>query len=235
MASRFGLIEKLKDYPFFTVNDVAKLIGRSGTYPCIFLHRLVKRGIVKRIARGKYTAQDDPFTFASSLYPPSYLGLWSALRFHDMTTQLPRIVFVLTARKRAEMEFGPSTLKFLPTRHLWGFERHNHQGFQVLVSDREKTVVDCLLTGLVAVDEVFDAMKSAELDEGKLAEYALKTNSKALAQRLGFLMEKAGMNAEPLMKMRGTTTIPLERGVRKGARSGRWRVVYDEVIFYDQP
>lgn len=226
MHSATALLEKLRAYPSFSTNDFAKLVGGKPTYPKIFLHRLVKRKLVKRIMRGRYTTQEDPLTFASTLLPPSYLALWSALKFHNMTEQIPRGYFVLTPRKRAVMMFENEAIRINSTRLFWGFGKTTYKGFTVFVSDPEKTLIDCICSSAVSAGAVVDAMHLREINEDKLVNYAMRTASPTLAKRIGFLMEKAGLNAVKLRNIVDYNYVPLEpKGPKTGTKNKAWHLI----------
>ena len=88
------LLKILERYPVFTVNDLARILNKKQEYIKTLLYRLKKRDLVYRLERNKYTIYDDAFLVASLLYFPSYISLWSALRFYNLTEQLPKKIFV---------------------------------------------------------------------------------------------------------------------------------------------
>jgi len=54
-----GLISNLREFPLFTIKDFSRFINGSKSYARNYLYRLSKKGLVKRIERGKYTVYDD--------------------------------------------------------------------------------------------------------------------------------------------------------------------------------
>ncbi len=227
MGTNIRIIEALRGYPLFTVNDIAKLIRKSAYYPKIFVSRLVKKELAARIMKGRYTMQDDPLIFASLLYPPSYIALWSALSFHGMTEQIPKDIFVATSKKRAKISFRGIAIKAVPIRHLWGFDRHNYNGFIITVSDKEKTIIDCALTGIVPMHILYEGIDEKELNKEKLVSYLIRIKNSSLAKRIGWLMDKKGIDlSKNLKSIIDNNYIPLEKGMGKaGKKNKKWRII----------
>ena len=94
------LMEKLKKMPLFSINDLAKITGLRPSSARMLAWRLSKRGLVTRIERAKYTAIREPLIIAAYMVRPSYIALYSALRFHDMTTQIIRSIDVMVPKSR---------------------------------------------------------------------------------------------------------------------------------------
>lgn len=232
MASAAKYLRIFQEYPLFTTNDAAKLLhGKSG-YPKIFLYRFVKNGLATRISKGKYSVQEDPITFASLIYSPSYIALWSALTFHGLTEQIPKDIFVVTIKNRKSISYNGIKIHFFRLKHMWGFEKINYKGFSIFVSDIEKTIIDCLLTESVPIPIIYDAIENAKIDIDRLVAYLNKIRNKALAKRIGFLMEMAGNDISE--KLKGyidnnyTALEPSNKG--KGKKNKKWRVIENIVI-----
>lgn len=232
MGTNIKITETLRTYALFTVNDAAKLIRKSAHYPKIFVSRLVKKGLAARIMRGKYTMQDDPIIFASSLYPPSYIALWSALSFHGMTEQIPKDIFVATGKKRAKINFKGVAIETVHIKQIWGFDRHNYNGFIITVSDKEKTLIDCVLTGIVPLHILYGGIEEKELNIEKLVSYLLRIKNSSLAKRIGWLMDKKGIDISKKLKNTiDSNYIPLEKGMGKaGKKNKKWKIIENTAI-----
>ena len=82
-------------------------------YPRGTLYGLLQEGLVKRQARGLYVAIDHAFTAEHALaqtakrIPNGVICLLSALRFHGLTTQMPREVWIALPEKarRPRLEY----------------------------------------------------------------------------------------------------------------------------------
>lgn len=172
------------------------------------LARLEAKGWLERLERGKYMIvpleagperawSENAFVVASWLLQPSAVAYWSALQHWHLTEQVPRVVFVQsTARKfqRQKRVLGV-TYRFVTVneRKFFGLKKESvdHKAFSV--TDREKTILDCLdrpdLSG--GVGEVARALGSSaeDLDWERMTAYAARLGVGAVMKRLGFLVD----------------------------------------------
>src|SRR5207244_5288679 len=76
---------------------------------------------------------------------------------------------------------------------FFGFEPVDVLGYKVMISDREKTAIDCIdrpaLAGGVGEAANILATASRRFDWNKAAEYLERIGSGALARRLGWLVD----------------------------------------------
>ena len=220
------LLKRLENYPVFTLNDVVKITGQSANYVRIFLHKLAEKKYIKRIERGKYTVHEDPLIFASLLYTPSYLSSWTGLRFYNMTTQLPNWICVMIPVSKKNIKVDEKTrIIFVKTKHMWGYEKVRYGQFDIFIADKEKTIIDCLLTGINSSD-IFEALET-DMDFGKLITYAQKTKNKALIKRVGFILEKIGKDPQELMSYVDNNYVYLDASQKKNLiKNSKWKVKY---------
>ncbi|MEW5937854.1 MAG: type IV toxin-antitoxin system AbiEi family antitoxin domain-containing protein [Candidatus Thermoplasmatota archaeon] len=176
--------EFVRGVPLLTTRQVAAWLG-DAAYAKLYLHRMVARGVVKRLSRGLYTAHDDPVIYASHVHYPSYISLWHAFQHHGATTQLPKVVEVM-ARRSGRLE----GVEFVRTRHLWGYGSTRYLGFQISIAELEKAVLDAVQTGRIPLDDVGRAIGRCE--PSKIEEYALRFDV-VTAKKLGYIAEGAGV------------------------------------------
>jgi len=227
----FDLMEKLKKVPLFGINDLSKITGLKPASSRMLAWRLAKKGLITRIERAKYTTLDEPLAVAAYLVPLSYVGLYCALRFHGMITQIVAGIDILTKKSRKPTTVLERKVIFTKTKHFWGFEKYKINSFEVLVSDPEKTIMDCLLSEKIGPDVVLEALRAKEIDEMKLLSYARKINSSALGKRLGFLLEKSGRDAHDYRIYAYGPYIMLDaRAKKKGRKNREWRIVENVVV-----
>jgi len=225
----------LKEFEKHAVIDRKKVEGitGSGAYASLLLHRLKKSGQIFEIERNRYTVHKDALLIASRISWPSYISIWSALRYHNLTEQIPQTIWVVTTNKRrnARLTFGGTEIIFILTspKYFFGFEKIDFDGIEVFIADPEKSIIDSMLFRRVSVSEIFSILKSnlESIRTGKLLDYAIRTGNKAMIKRLGFLLDKLEKDySKKLKKYVYPTCTPLEYNLpAKGESDAKWRIV----------
>ena len=177
------LVEWAADRPLFTFNDAARAVDITRGSLHERLSRLTKRGDVYRVERGKYTVHEDPLIYATYVATPSYLTLWSGLRFYDITTQLPTRVQVMTAQARTDL----AEIQFFASANLFGFDKQRYRGFDIFVAEPERLLLDCLSRKAVPVSELRELIDT--VDPTKCVEYANRFGRNSVKKRVGYLLE----------------------------------------------
>lgn len=192
----------------FTFEEAAKAYGSDGRGLRDLLSTLVNRGWLQRIEKGKYLIlpfeaggegewTEHEFVIASYLIRPYYVGFRSALNYYGYTEQTTRTVFVASTRRKLKpaLQVSGVTYRFvyIPERKLFGVTEVILGGYPVSISDKEKTIVDCLarLEYCGGIAEVAKALSYAgqEVDYTKMVQYAHRNGNRAATQRLGYLLE----------------------------------------------
>ncbi|MEW5955536.1 MAG: type IV toxin-antitoxin system AbiEi family antitoxin domain-containing protein [Candidatus Micrarchaeota archaeon] len=212
----------------FSLRDVARITAKPLGYTKIFLNRLVKRGRVARVERGKYCIKGaSDYEVASNLVFPSYVSFLSALAFHKLTTQIPVVIQVACKRQRKSAKFGGTRIEFvrLGEKAFFGFKRFGN----AFVAEAEKAVVDGLyLPQKLPLAEAAAALK--ELSAEKLCEHADRLGSSVVKRRLGYLLERAGRQAS-FAPPKTTRYALLNPGLpAKGQKNRKWMLLVNEVL-----
>ena len=145
------------------------------------LRRLVTKGHLQRLSRGVYApatfeaTENHGLAQAAIRVPNSVVCLLSALLFHDLTTQLPRRVWIAIPPKARvpKLEWPPiEAHRFSGKSFSEGWTEHELEGVPVRIYDPAKTVADCFKfrnnVGLdVAIEALRDCIrhKQATVDE----------------------------------------------------------------------
>lgn len=233
----------------FTFNDAVKVYGNSSGGLRELLSTLVKRRWLQRVEKGKYLIlpfeagregewTEHEFIIASYLIKPYYIGFRSALNYYGYTEQVSRIIFIASTRRKLKsaMEISGVTYCFvyMSDRKFFGATEVTLDGYRVNISEREKTIVDCLdrleyCGGAVEIAKALCYGRD-ELDFVKMAKYAQKNGNRAVSQRLGYLVETLdpGSNeAVPLLRENiSSSYAPLDTlATPKGRYSGRWKII----------
>ncbi|MBC7121096.1 MAG: hypothetical protein H5T33_05945 [Candidatus Methanosuratus sp.] len=225
---------------YFTVSDLAKLLDVPVRKAYAAVARLEGRGLVKRIEKGKYVVLGyeparvlaNPFFVATHVVRPSYVSFWSALSYYGFTEQAPRKVFLASIHRKGEIGFADFAFKYVSVRpwRFFGYVRERSGELDFLIADREKALIDSLASPQYAggMREVTKAVSNAQsaVSAQELQRYALLMKSAALCSRLGYLLERDGINADTLMRHASREYIKLDpSGRRSGRWDGRWRVI----------
>jgi len=200
-----GLAGKEKN--IFSTRDAYRILG-PGKPTRDTLDRLVKKGWLKRIEKGKYLIvpleagpervwTEDAFVIGGHLVSPSMVAYWSALSYWNLTDQVPRITFLQTPARKENRTPVVMGMQFRIVRvkeeRFFGGHTFSIKESPVRVTDLEKTIIDCLdrpeLSG--GVGEVARALREAdgEIDWERATEYLRRFRSGAVVKRLGFLVE----------------------------------------------
>ena len=223
---KLELIRTLERYPLFTFNEFVRITGKGVKYCRTHIYRLKKEKLVFEIERGKYTLHKDPLVFASLITSPSYISFWTALRFYNLTDQLPQNVMVASRKSRKEIDFLCTKIKFYKIKHFWGYKKTRYEKFDIFIAEPEKCLIDSILTQSVSINGLSTALESEEIDKEKLKAYAIKTANKSLIKRIGFLLDKNRVNTDELLKHIDYNYIRLDALVKnKGEKNKKWRII----------
>jgi predicted transcriptional regulator of viral defense system len=136
--------------------DIIRLLASEQTSRKV-IRNLVRKGWLTRLGGGRYmllppewgaetTGENNPLAVASAVVKESYIGWWSAAAFHGFTTQKPATVFVAVKRQTPARTIEGAEIRFVSVelRKFFGSKRYTVYGRNILISDPEKTVTDCI-------------------------------------------------------------------------------------------
>jgi predicted transcriptional regulator of viral defense system len=220
-------------YPTFNVDIVANIIGKDTTYAKVHLNRLKNRGVVQQLQRNVYTIQNDPLIIASRIVWPSYISLWAALRYHNLTEQIPNNVSVVTTRAKScrNIPLTNTMIVFERIRPDWffGFSKIKINDFEIFMAEPEKALIDAVLLKRISVTEIYSILKEnlKHFSSEKIIDYVLRTQNKALAKRFGWMLSSLGCkNAKKLERMTHETVIPFDYSrPAYGGKDKKWGVI----------
>jgi predicted transcriptional regulator of viral defense system len=239
-----------RDQDCFNYQEVISLMpdSKAGTIREL-LSDMTRRGLLLRLRRGVYQIipyEQDPNNYlpdwhltASSLVRDAsyYIGYYSALQIHQLITQpaLKEQVVVSRQQLRSTLIVQKVTFQFIyhNPNHFFGATKiwiDNHH--QVHCSDLEKTIVDCLFKpnyagGIVEVAKAIQIAKR-QMQFDKLLDYVQRFGSKAVAKRLGFLLEILDIDSpiiSALQKFNAPSYVPLDTELpSSGPYISRWGI-----------
>ena len=186
--------------------EIIKLLGVSPKAADNVIESLRRKGWLERASWGEYLVippdegpnalgETNLLALASRIADPYYIGYGSAAGHYGLTTQHRRVIFVVTPSRVREREVGEGRVRVVnpKPRKFFGFSPVDIFGFKVMMSDREKTAIDCIdrpaLAGGAAEAASILAAASRRLDWPRTAEYLERIDSTALVRRFGWVMD----------------------------------------------
>jgi len=186
--------------------EIIRLLGSSIKAADNVIEALRRKGWLERATWGRYLlvppdqgpeaiGDSNLLALASRIADPYYVGFGTAAAHYGLTTQHRYVVFLVTpARVRGRM-LGVARVKIVnqTTKKFFGFEPVDVLGHEVMMSDREKTAIDCIdrpeLAGGVGEAAVILANASRRFDWAKAAGYIERIGTGTLAHRFGWLID----------------------------------------------
>jgi predicted transcriptional regulator of viral defense system len=139
--------------------------------PRVVLTRLTAAGLLERIGRGLYRLPDSQGSEHESLVtvatkvPQAVFCLLTALQFHELTTQLPRQVWIAMPRgsHAPRFDYPPTKMvQFTGEAYTAGIEEVERDGVKLRVYSVAKTVADCFKhRNKIGLDVALEALKDA--------------------------------------------------------------------------
>lgn len=226
------LYKELEKHVVFNAKKVSEVTIKSKGYARLLIHRLQRSGLINKIEKDKYTTYNDPFLVASHIVWPSYISCWSAVRYYNLTEQLPNIIHVITTRskKRKRIKFKGAELVFIKVKKdfFYGYGKVIYRDFEIFVADKEKALIDSAVLKKISFSQLMRIIKEnkREIDFGKLITCLLKSNNTTAIKRFGYLFDKLNVECEALAKSIDKNYVPLDYCFPgKGRKNSKWKVI----------
>ena len=162
------------------------------------LKALTENGRIEKIKNGLYATVNSltgdifasRFEIASALFENACVAYHSALEFHGLGNQMFSEVQVFTEKRYNPFMYNGLEYKFFSYTAKGGIMRLE-QNAEIVVTDLERTVVDCIdridLAG--GIEELVTALNCiTHLDEQALLTYLKEYNKKFVYKKAGFLL-----------------------------------------------
>lgn len=214
----------------FTITDLRRITGWSRETAYVYLNRMVKKGLVNKVEKGRFTVYDDPFLVSTQLTYPSYISFLSALFLHGKTTQTINEILVATPRRKRSVEAFGMRIRFvkLNPRLIFGFKKVRKGNSFISLAELEKAIVDSLyLPRYCPLSETFNALRDADVE--KVLEYASRFQREAVNRRLGYMLSLLGVKSN--LAVRSKTPYKLNPAIKAlGKFDSKWRLYVNEVL-----
>ena len=230
--------------------EIVRLLGGSDKAADHIIESLRRKGWLEQASWGEYLlvppeqgpdalGNSNLLALASRIADPYYIGFGSAAVHYGLTTQHRNVIFVVTPVRLRAREVGESRVRIvnLSANKFFGFESVDVLGYKVMISDREKTAIDCIdrpdLAGGVGEAATILATASRRFDWNKAADYLERIGSGALARRFGWLVDYVKADIPLAVRDRVLTLAARSRKTWLGPDPARARAVQD-AIGYDE-
>ncbi len=156
----------------FDSASLAKLIGKKRGVAKVYLSRLVRAGLAKKLIRGKISFTDDEYIIATQLVEPSYVSLLTALNYYGLLQQIPKNIQCINAKNaRTFINLGIEYHKIVK-KLFFGYRTQRKSESYFFIAEKEKAVLDALYFGLINGDFINENAK--KLDKKILLNYSRK-------------------------------------------------------------
>lgn len=208
--------------------EIMELLGATPKAVDNIIESLRRKGWFERASWGKYLlvppehgaeaiGNSNLLAQASLITERYYIGYATAAAHYGLTTQHRNVIFLVTPKHLRPRRVGDTQVRIvnLSANKFFGFKPVDVLGYKVMISDREKTAIDCVdrpaLAGGVGESATILATASRRFDWNMAADYLHRIGSGALVRRFGWLADHAGAEMPPevrgrLMNMTGRST-----------------------------
>ncbi|PYX51592.1 MAG: hypothetical protein DMG76_31590 [Acidobacteria bacterium] len=222
--------------------EIVDLLGGSTKAADHVIESLRRKGWLERATWGQYLlippeqgpdalGDSNLLALASRIADPYYIGFSTAAAHYGLTTQYRKVIFLVTPVRLREREVGESRVRIVnqADSKFFGFEPVDVLGYKVMISDREKTAIDCIdrpaLAGGVGEAATILATASRRFDWNKAADYLERINSGALVRRFGWLVDHVQADVPPAVRDRLLQLAARSRKAALGPDPARAREV----------
>ena len=217
------------------------------------VYNLKKKGILTPVKRGVYIfvplesvptgRRVSEFLIPPVFFPENnyYIGYSTMFNYYGFTDQQFQIMYVLNTTRCMKKIIAGVSFKFIktPSNRLYGLEKINIKGKEIIVSSKERTLTDMIyfnkpVGGIETAGEILRRfVTQKKCDIKKLIECAVRFPSVKTRKAMGYNLEKAGV-PDSLLKpldesVKNTSFISLSDS-RKGTLNKRWKIIINPSI-----
>jgi len=168
-----------------------------------------------------------------------YIGYSTMFNYYSFTDQQFQTVYVLNSRISCERTIAGITFKFIKItpQRMYGQEMISIKGKEVVVSSKERTLVDLIdynkpVGGIEAAADILKRfVEEKKCDVKKLIDYTVEFPKIKIRKRIGLILEKAGVGdvlLKPLEKSVEKTSLISFTSNRKGTINEKWRSIVSD-------
>lgn len=231
-----------------TSDDIDDYLSPGFAYRRKLVSSLRKKNILLPVKNGVYVfvpleavptgRRVSEFLIPATFFPRDdyYIGYSTMYNYYNFTTQQFQVVYVLNPRLSLTRVITGISFKFIKVsaERMYGLERIEIRGKAVVVSSKERTLVDLLYYSNpvggpeAAADILTRLIQTGTCDTKKLIEYAVRFPVIKTRKLIGLTLERAGVNDRllaPLQQSVKQTSLISFTDNRKGRINEKWRVI----------
>lgn len=192
-----------------TRQEIISILETSPEAADHVIRSLRKKRWLERASWGKYLlippeqgpealGESNVLALASLVADPYYIGYGTAATHYGLTTQHRNVIWLVTPLHLRDRRVLNTDIKIVnPSESkFFGYQVVNVLGFNVQMSDREKTAIDCIgrpdLSGGIGEAAYILARASRKMDWEKAIGYLERIDSIALMRKFGWLVDYVG-------------------------------------------
>lgn len=241
-----------KEQRVFTLKDITNILNISLQHARKLASNMVKKNVVKRVKPGlfvripesvildKHLYKEDAVLIAARSSEESFLSHYTALSIYGLAERYVTRVYVTTSHHQRDIIYHDVHIKFitvLPNR-FFGFKRIEYSNEKVNVSDQERTILDIINRPRYAGgwSEMISCLKNLEnVDWSNLLSYIKRLGNKALARRVGYIMDHLENVSIPTkikddIKKYSGRNIYYFDSTKKGVFETEWNLIVPQII-----
>jgi len=213
------------------------------------LFRLKNKGFIRQVRRGLFAIVPaqmigkefsiNRFLIASQLAQPYFISHHTALEIHGVAQSHLNIAYISTNKISRPLEFQNISFKIINTKHMFEIEQVQRGTLVINVSNRERTVLDCIRNIKYAggIEELAKSISAFPgLDYKKLLEYLDFFKEKSLFHRTGFILDSLKSELDVPRDFLDSIRVNLSKRTyylhpgTKGVYKKEWNIIVPENI-----
>jgi len=189
--------------------EIIAILGARPEAADHVIRSLRRKGWLERASWGRYLlippdqgpeapGESNVYALASLIADSYYIGYGSAATHYSMTTQHRSVIWLVTLSHLRDRRLLNTEIRIVNPvkRKFFGFGPVNVLGYEVMISDREETVIDCIdrpdLSGGVGEAATILARAARKLDWDKVDAYLRRIDNTALIRKFGWIADYVG-------------------------------------------
>jgi predicted transcriptional regulator of viral defense system len=200
--------------------EISHLLGGTAKSADHVIESLRRKGWLERATWGAYLfippeygpdalGNSNLLALASHVTERYYIGFGTAAAHYGLTTQHRNVIFLVTPQRLRDRTVGGSKVQIVTQAEskFFGFAEVDVLGYRVVLSDREKTAIDCIdhpeyAGGVGEAAAIFATASRRRFDWDKASDYLERIGAGALARRFGWLADFIKVDISPSARAR---------------------------------